>query len=119
MKEILIKLKEKLKKDYIECLNDWQKQSKKRIINQAYSIATVNNFYDALLYFIEEYDDEFPIEKDLLEILLNYKDNMLFYFEKQWLNYNHPEYLQFWYDYSDVIDIIKNSIEQLKGEENE
>lgn len=107
-------LKNRLEKDYNDYIKLLSKADKKTLINQSYEIATVLNFYEVLSYCFEELNNEFPIENSLIKILLNYDGNILLYFLYSWRGYTHPEEHSFWYEISVVIDIIIDSIKELK-----
>lgn len=116
-KKIIEQLELKLNKDYKDLRdNYWLTEDKLELVNMAYEIATVNNLYDAIDYFIEDYlseedeNIEFPIENEDMEFLINYNGNILDMLKDRWLNFRHPEDIQFWTDYYAVVNEVVNEI---------
>lgn len=109
-KNLVMALDSKINKDYKELEEKWLKLDKKEIINKSYEIATIQNFEDALNYFIEDYteneEDKFYIDDEYVEFLINYNGNIFEILKDTWYGFRHPEDINFWYDYYAVVDEV-------------
>lgn len=116
-KELLKKLSIKIEKDMEEIDTKLLALDKEQIISDSYRIATLQSFYDAFDYYIddciscdEECEDEYEFVLDENEInkLLNINSNVIEFLTDQWFGFSHPERYAFWYDYSSVIEVVQD-----------
>ena len=97
------KLLDKLENDYIEIQERYLDGDARDIFNDAYRIATINEFYDAIEWAIgDAVETNFD---ELLEDLSKYKGNLLDYLTNKWFGFRHPEHFNFFNDYNCVLNI--------------
>ena len=121
MNKLQKKLNDRLQKDYNNCIDNLKSLNKDDLIKYCYDIAIIINFYEAINFYLEalNYDlktREFPIKNSLINVIINYKNNILTYFLNCWKYYRHPEEYSFWYDYNSVIEIVNDCTKELKKE---
>ena len=109
------KLLDRLENDYIEIQERYLDQDPRDIFNDAYRIATINNFFDAIEWAIND-DCETNFDDHLFKDLAEYKGNLLDYLTNSWFSFRHPEYFNFFYDYGTVLDIADMIMTEYKKE---
>lgn len=99
----LKQFKDKIKKDYDELValgnENWQ-----YFLDNAYRFAHYNEIYD----FVDNLDDDAWEDDGWAKTIGTIKGevNIVEGIFKSWLNYNHPEYYNF-FSYDDFYDIVK------------
>lgn len=116
-RELLKRLSRRIEKDMEEIDTKLLALDKEHIISSSYRIATLQSFYDAFDYYIDEgissdgeYEDEYEFVLDENEInkLLNINSNVIEFLTDQWFGFSRPERYGFWYDYSSVIEVVQD-----------
>ena len=97
---------DKLRDDYTEIVKELLTKDKIKIIDNAYAIAHYNEIVD----MFDGIDEDSGLwDEELFNAILNTKGNVILKVWNGWLNYNHPEYYNF-FNYEDLIDIINDTI---------
>lgn len=98
----LKELQEKIRRDYEELVNKGNKDYQ-YFLQHAYAFAHYNEIDD----FFDNLEEE-NWKEDWKEVIGEIKEgvNIIEGIYNSWLNYNHPEYYNF-FTYEDLIDIMK------------
>lgn len=113
----IIRLRNKIEKDYQILENQWLCEEKINLINNSFSIAVVQNFHAAILSYIDscEKDDEFVLTKESVDIINNYNSNILQRLCDGYLELYDPERIDFWTNWYDgVADAVKCICQMIK-----
>lgn len=112
MRREIENLKEKISNDYQVYSYSWLMSNKECIYNNAYTIATAQNFYDAICDYIKNYEEDdscnFALSEFATNKLLNCEGNLIQKLLDSWQNFRHPERYDFWYEwYEGLVNIIE------------
>lgn len=108
------KLLDRLENDYIEIQERYLDNAPRDIFNDAYRIATINEFYDILESLARD-EDETSFDT-LIKDLAEYKGNLLDYSTNKWFSFRHPQHFDFFYNSDCVINIAEMIITEYKKE---
>ena len=93
-----------------------EKYTKEQIIERfSYETAIIQNFYDAIIDYIENWnaneEEVFTLDVKVVKKIVEYEDNILELLYDGWLIYRHPERYDFWYSYyNDLPEIIEDIV---------
>ena len=110
-------LKEKVEKDYQEIVEQLSNLDAKTLINLSYAIAVRQNFYDFIINYIndsQEYCEDIDFSDECMNKIINYKGNIIVFFYDSFMNFNHPERVDFWYG-TDMVQIIEDCVKFIDG----
>lgn len=107
-KELIKKLAKKNERDYIEIDTEFKKLKKVEIMLKAYELAHYNeitDFIDSVCDHNDDDEDDYLLDKEVIEEIVNYEGNFIKRVWKDWLDYNHPERYNFfcWEDLAEII----------------
>lgn len=111
-KKIIEKVYDKVNKDFEEINNKLMELDKQELINKSYKIAVCLNFYGNIVDYLDMTldDEEEYIGKKYLKQIACYKDNIIDDLCKMFLNFSHPERVDFWYG-GDFIQILEDCLD--------
>ena len=92
--EKIEQLNNKLNKDLQEYEEDWLEQGGKEILHNIYNIYHGYNFYYHFEYFIQNFEDDEDFQwfsEEVIDKIINYEDNFLYYWVDHRYDYRHSE----------------------------